>query len=78
MVSFRLSPLRMLVLAASEKPITLAPSLFAAVSKLRRVLRLEEDTRHHLVAQEGLRLVVLKLLRHVEDVQDLLLGEILD
>ena len=75
MVSFRLSPLRMLVLAASEKPITLAPSLFAAVSKLRRVL---EDTRHHLVAQEGLRLVVLKLLRHVEDVQDLLLGEILD
>ena len=76
MVSFRLSPLRMLVLAASEKPITLAPSLFAAVSKLRRVL--EEDTRHHLVAQEGLRLVVLKLLRHVEDVQDLLLGEILD
>ena len=77
MVSFRLSPLRMLVLAASEKPITLAPSLFAAVSKLRRVL-LEEDTRHHLVAQEGLRLVVLKLLRHVEDVQDLLLGEILD
>ena len=38
MVSLRLSPLRMLVLAASEKPITLAPSLFAAVSKLRRVL----------------------------------------
>ena len=40
--------------------------------------RLEEDTGHHLVAEKGLRLVVLKLLRHIEDVQDLLLGEILD
>ena len=52
--------MRMLVLAASEKPITLAPSLFAAVSKLRRVL------------VEGSKKI------HVEDVQDLLLGKILD
>ena len=38
MVSFRVSPFDELVVAASENPITLPPSLFTAVSKLRRVL----------------------------------------
>ena len=38
MVSLRVSPLLTLVLVASENPITLAPSLFTAVSKLSLVL----------------------------------------
>ena len=38
MVSFSVSPLLWLVLEASENPMTLAPSLLTAVSKLRRVL----------------------------------------
>ena len=37
MVSLSVSPLEELVVLASVKPITLAPSLFAAVSKLSRV-----------------------------------------
>ncbi len=37
MVSFSVSPLEELVVEASEKPITLPPNLFTAVSKLRRV-----------------------------------------
>ena len=36
-MSFRVSPFEELDVAASEKPITLPPSLFTAVSKLRRV-----------------------------------------
>ena len=37
-VSLRVSPFVTLVFPASENPITLAPSLFAAVSKLNLVL----------------------------------------
>ena len=75
MVSLRLSPFRMLVLAASEKPMTVGRSLETQSGPCGR---LEEDAGHYLVAQECLRLVVLHLLGYIEDVQYLLFGEVLN
>ena len=73
-VSFNVSPFEELVTLGSVNPMTRAPNLFAAVSKLSRV-RVEvrrKEWRNYFAIQNFTVRLLFKLFCHLQEVEDFL------